>query len=181
MTWANLITLGRLLSAPLVVWLIFTDDAIRAFWTTLAAGFSDILDGLVARLFNTGSVVGAYLDPLADKILLISLYVSLAYEGSIPLWLVICVVLRDILILSGVLLIWILGRQIKIQPIFISKINTFFQILSVVCVLAANAYGFMASIFSSHVLLALFSFTALTTFLSTLGYIKLLAKTLHDH
>ena len=181
MTWANVITMGRLLSAPLVVWFILSDDAVKAFWTTLAAGLSDILDGLVARFFNTGSIIGAYLDPLADKVLLISLYISLAYEGRLPLWLVILVIFRDILILSGVLLIWTLGRHIKIQPIFISKVNTFFQILTVVCVLAANAYDCLSSIFSSNILLALFAFTALTTLLSALGYIKLLVKTLHDH
>ncbi|MGI4850744.1 MAG: CDP-alcohol phosphatidyltransferase family protein [Janthinobacterium lividum] len=181
MTWANFITLGRLFSAPLIVWLIFTDEAVKAFWITLVAGFSDILDGLVARLFKVDSVIGAYLDPLADKVLLVSIYISLALKGMIPLWLVIAVVFRDILILGGVLLIWGLGRQIKIQPLFISKINTFFQIISVVFILAVNAYNNLTSIFSLNVLMMLFYLTAITTFLSALGYIKLLAKTLNDH
>ena len=181
MTWANFITLGRLFSAPLIVWFIFTDEAVKAFWITLVAGFSDILDGLVARLFKVDSVIGAYLDPLADKVLLISIYISLALKGMIPLWLVISVVFRDILILGGVLLIWGLGRQIKVQPLFISKINTFFQIVSVVYILALNAYPGSTVILSQNLVLVLFYLTAVTTFLSALGYIKLLAKTLNDH
>ena len=181
MTWANFITIGRLFSAPLIVWLIFTDEASKAFWITLIAGFTDILDGLVARLLKVDSIIGTYLDPLADKILLISIFVSLALKDLVPLWLVISVVFRDILILGGVLLIWGLGRRIDIKPLFISKINTFFQIITVVCALAINAYYGLSFILSYDLLFALFYITALTTFLSTLGYIKLLAKTLNDH
>lgn len=174
MTWPNFITLGRIFSVPLIVWLILTGDYRQAFWITLIAGLSDILDGLLARTLKVYSLLGAYLDPFADKLLLLGAFIALSVKFLIPLWLVILVVFRDILILGGVILLWGMKKKFQIKPLMISKVNTFFQITIVVAVLAQEAY----SLLTLEILAALFSLTALTTFLSAGGYIKVLGRTL---
>lgn len=174
MTWPNFITLGRLLSVPLIVWLILTGDYREAFWITLIAGLSDILDGLLARTLKVYSQLGAYLDPFADKLLLVGGFIALSVKSLIPLWLVILVVFRDILILGGVILLWGIKKKFQIKPLMISKINTFFQMSVVVAVLAHEAYH----ILKPEILMALFFLTALTTFLSAGGYISVLGRTL---
>src|SRR4051794_32477084 len=86
--------------------------------------------------------LGAYLDPLADKVLIVSIYVTLGITAVIPLWVVILVVSRDFLILGGILLSWIVGRPIAIRPHMISKLNTAMQIVFAGLVLASHGYGF---------------------------------------
>ena len=101
MNLANLITLARLISVPVVVWAILADEMALAFAIFVAAGVSDAVDGFIAKHFHTESVFGSYLDPLADKALLMSVYIALGHEGYLPMWLVILVVFRDILIIGG--------------------------------------------------------------------------------
>ena len=96
---ANLITLGRLLAVPLVVWLILSGDYTLTFWVFAAASVSDAIDGYVAKHFDQRSDLGALLDPIADKTLIVSLFVTLGLAGDLPTWLVILVVFRDLLIM----------------------------------------------------------------------------------
>lgn len=132
----NLITLARLLSVPVTVYLILQDYFAAAFWIFLAAGLSDAVDGLVAKHFRVTSLVGSFLDPLADKALLMAVYVALGSLGHIPLWLVILIVFRDLLIIGGALLFQTLTHSLKMEPLFISKVNTVAQITLAGIVLA---------------------------------------------
>lgn len=137
----NLISLGRLLAAPLAVWLILDDRYGTAFWIFVAAGLSDAIDGFIAKRFGARTVIGAFLDPLADKALLISVYVSLGYREQMVLWLVILVVFRDVLIIGGALLYRLVTNSLTMQPMFISKINTTLQIALAALLLAKLGLG----------------------------------------
>src|SRR5437763_6265642 len=106
----NLITLARILLVPVVVWAIASNQMLFAFLLFVAAGISDAVDGFLAKRFGMTSELGAYLDPLADKVLIVSIYVSLGFVGAIPLWLVILVVSRDIMIVGAILLSWLIDR-----------------------------------------------------------------------
>lgn len=125
---ANLITLARLLSVPLAVWLILSGHLTAAFWLFVAAGISDAVDGFIAKRFHQRTTIGALMDPLADKALLVSVYVTLGIAGHLPNWLVILVVFRDILIVGGFLLLQTTAHAVHAQPLLISKINTALQI-----------------------------------------------------
>ncbi len=120
----NLITLGRLLSVPVVVYLIMFDYLAAAFWVFLAAGVSDAVDGFIAKRFAATSNVGAYLDPLADKTLLVAVYVTLGNMEHIAVWLVILIVFRDLLIIGGAILVQTLTQSLKMEPLLVSKVNT---------------------------------------------------------
>lgn len=140
MTIPNLITIGRLFLVPLTIWLLVSGEPALAFWVFIVAGISDGVDGFIARQFNQRSRLGTYLDPLADKALLVSIYVTFAILGELPVWLAILVVSRDLLIVSGVLLSGMLGRPIPMSPRIISKANTVAQILLASIVLADQAF-----------------------------------------
>ncbi|HZP78061.1 MAG TPA: CDP-alcohol phosphatidyltransferase family protein [Pseudolabrys sp.] len=144
MSIPNLITLGRILLVPVVVWAISSGQMLIAFVLFLAAGVSDAVDGYLAKRFRMTTELGAYLDPLADKALIVSIYVSLALTEAIPRWLVILVVSRDIMILGAVILSWVLDNPIKIKPLLVSKLNTVAQILYACLVLAALGLKFEA-------------------------------------
>lgn len=137
----NSLTLARIIAVPFVVWLIISDEMTAAFILFLLAGVSDAADGFLAKRFGWHTVLGAYLDPIADKALLVSIYVTLGFSGHLPVWLVIAVVSRDVLIIGAFLLSWILGRPVEVQPILISKVNTFFQIVLAGLVLAELGVG----------------------------------------
>jgi cardiolipin synthase (CMP-forming) len=136
MSLPNIISLGRLLSVPLAIYLILINALDWAFWLFVAAGVSDALDGFIARVFRARTALGGYLDPLADKALLVSVYIALGHNGYMPVWLVILVVFRDILIVGGVLLLYTLKESFAIQPSAISKVNTAVQIAFAAVVLA---------------------------------------------
>src|SRR5262245_53743519 len=100
----NLISLARLLAVPLAIWLILQDRYGVAFWVFAAAGASDALDGFIAKQFGLRTVIGGFLDPLADKALLMSVYVALGYRDQVDPWLVILIVSRDVLVSRGAIL-----------------------------------------------------------------------------
>jgi cardiolipin synthase (CMP-forming) len=137
----NLISLARLVLAPLTVWLIMIGQAEPAFWLLLVAGASDAVDGALARWLKARSLLGSYLDPIADKALLIGVFCALGYQTVLPLWLVVLVVSRDLFLLGGVLLLQMLRPGAgTIQPVLISKANTAAQIL--LAMLALGVTGF---------------------------------------
>jgi cardiolipin synthase len=137
----NSLTLGRIVLVPLIVWLIITHEMTAAFLLFLLAGFSDAADGFLAKRFGWRSELGAYLDPIADKALLVSIYVTLGFAGHLPAWLVIAVVSRDILIVGAVVLSWMLSRPVSMHPLLISKANTLAQIVLAGLVLAELGIG----------------------------------------
>jgi cardiolipin synthase (CMP-forming) len=132
----NIITIIRLLMVPMVVYLIVTGEFLWAFWLFVVAGISDGVDGFIAKRFEAETELGAYLDPVADKALLVSIYLSLGAFGEMPLWLVILVASRDAFILLAVILSWMLSHPVSIQPLMISKANTTGQIVLAAVVLA---------------------------------------------
>ena len=157
------------MSVPVIFWLLLNDHPQIAFYVFLAAGVSDGVDGYLAKRFKWTSELGAYLDPLADKILIVSIYIALAVSAQIPLWLVIAVVSRDILILLAVLLSWLVDRPFVIKPLTISKINTAAQLILATTVLGDNAFGLGLGITRE----ALVWITGISTVLSLAAYLQL--------
>lgn len=163
----NLITLARLLAVPVTVYLILLGELVPAFWIFFAAGISDAVDGLIAKRLNLVSEIGAYLDPLADKALLMGVFVTLGYVGQVPIWLVILIVFRDLLIVGGAILFQTLTHSLQVQPLFISKVNTAAQITLAAVVLARPALG----VALDEVPEILTLIVAMTTFLSGAAYV----------
>jgi cardiolipin synthase (CMP-forming) len=150
-----------------VVWAIAAGEMRVAFLLFLVAGLSDLVDGYLAKRFNMATELGAYLDPLADKAMIVSIYVTLGIAGAIPRWLVILVVSRDIMIVSAVILSWLVDRPVTLRPLTVSKLNTVAQILLALVVLASLAFSFDA-VWVIHGLTAL---VALLTFASVALYV----------
>lgn len=138
----NLITIGRLVLVPFVVAMIVQKDWDLAFFAFVLAGISDAVDGFIARRFDLRSDLGAYLDAIADKALLVSIYVTLAIVGVIPSWLAIVVVSRDIMIVGAIVLSWLMDNPVPIRPLFLSKLNTTAQIAFAALILGASAFDF---------------------------------------
>jgi cardiolipin synthase len=138
----NLITLARILLVPVVVWTIASGRMDVAFLLFAAAAVSDAVDGFLAKRFGMKTELGAYLDPLADKVLIVSIYVTLGITAVIPLWIVILVVSRDIMIVGAIILSWLVGRPVQIRPHVVSKINTGMQIVFAALVLASHGFDF---------------------------------------
>ncbi len=142
----NLITLARILSVPIMVWAISSGEMLFAFILFVIAGLSDAVDGYLAKRLDMASELGAYLDPIADKALIVSIYVTLGISGAVPRPLVILVVSRDIMIVGAVMLAWLLGKPIAAKPLMVSKINTAAQIGFAGLVLAALGFDFDAGL-----------------------------------
>ena len=164
----NFITLARVLSVPVIFWLLVDGNSKLAFFVFLFAGISDAVDGYLAKRFNWTTELGAYLDPLADKLLIVSIYIALGVSFKLPLWLVIAVVSRDILILLAVLLSWLLDRPVHIKPLAVSKLNTAAQIILAATVLADD--GFSLGLETTRTLLVWI--TAASTVLSLVAYLR---------
>jgi len=141
-TIPNLISVGRLVLVPLTIDALLAGRYDVAFWVFLIAAASDGIDGWIARRFDQRSELGAYLDPIADKALVVSIFVTLAVVGVVPVWLTILVVSRDVLIVGGVMLSWMLSAGVAIRPLLVSKANTMAQIAFAAMVLSAGAFGF---------------------------------------
>jgi cardiolipin synthase (CMP-forming) len=164
----NLITLGRILLVPVVVWAIYSGAMWIAFVLFLAAGVSDAVDGFLAKRFDMASELGAYLDPLADKALIVSIYVTLGIKEVIPGWLVILVVSRDIMIVGAVMLSWVLGSPVLMKPLLVSKLNTVAQIVFACVVLGSLGFGIEAH----GLMIVLMVVVAALTLLSVAAYVR---------
>lgn len=167
MSIPNLITLGRILLVPVMVWAIASGEMRIACLLFLAAGLSDAIDGYLAKRFNMTTELGAYLDPLADKTMIVSIYVSLGITGAIPRWLVILVVSRDIMIVGAIMLSWLIGRPLAVKPLMVSKLNTVAQIVFAGLLLASLGFNFQAD----FLLVTLMALVAVLTLLSVGFYV----------
>jgi cardiolipin synthase (CMP-forming) len=132
----NFITVGRVILVPVVFWLLVSGRVQAAFFTFVVAGISDGVDGYLAKRYGWTTELGAYLDPLADKLLLVSIFVAMGVLGELPSWLVIGVVSRDILIVAAIMLSWLMDNPVRIRPLAVSKINTAAQLVLASTVLA---------------------------------------------
>jgi cardiolipin synthase len=140
-TVPNVITFARLCVVPIAVWFVLEQGLTAAFYLFVAAGASDAIDGWLARRNGGGNAVGAVLDPVADKALLVSMYVTLAAVNELPDWLAILVVFRDLVIVGGVIVLSVLDMPVVIRPLYISKLNTVLQITLVAITLLLAGYG----------------------------------------
>jgi len=166
----NIVTFARLCAVPLACWLVLERRMAEAFWLFVAAGLSDALDGWLARRYG-GNSVGAVLDPVADKALLVTMYVTLAVAGVLPNWLTILVVFRDVLIVGGIVVLSVLGNAVAIRPLYISKANTALQIL-LIGVALESGLGIGSPVLTQ----ALIWSVALTTLVSGSAYVLKAAR-----
>lgn len=167
LTLPNVVTFGRLCAVPMAVWAVMEHRFALAFYLFLAAGLSDAVDGWLARRNGGGNTVGALLDPVADKALLVSMYVTLAAVDVLPDWLAILVVFRDIVIVGGVVVLSLLGQSVMIRPLYISKLNTVLQIALVAVALLLAGFDLTAPMF----VVALGWVVASTTLASGASYV----------
>ncbi len=174
-TIPNILTLLRILLTPLFVILLLRDQFGFALLVFSIAGISDGLDGFLARHLNQRTELGAFLDPVADKILLISAFVCLAVLGVIPDWLAVIVISRDILIVLGIAILTIREKEYEIKPTMVSKATTTVQIIMViVSLLGENLYGF------AGIRTPLMWITAVLTTISGLHYMMMGMNILQD-
>ncbi len=146
MTIPNLISTLRIILVPIFIIYLIQDKFLGAIAVFILAGVSDGLDGFLARLLNQKSRLGTFLDPLADKFLLVAAFVVLAVCGYIPASLTVVVITRDILILLGVLILFLYKQDIQINPSIVSKITTCLQLTTVFLVLVHNHYHIFSTV-----------------------------------
>ncbi len=138
MNLPNILTLIRVLLIPVFVIFIINKLFGWAFFTFAVAGITDGIDGLMARITHQRTELGAYLDPIADKLLLFSAFISLAIIEMVPSWLVVIILTRDVIILVGFLVMLLISYHPKINPSLLSKATTVFQIVTILLVLMAG-------------------------------------------
>jgi cardiolipin synthase (CMP-forming) len=174
----NFISLLRLFASPFVAWLLYTNSYRAALFVLLAAGLTDWLDGYTARKLHANDHfgqtraherLGVILDPLADKVLLVVVFVAMGLLGLLPFWLFMLVVGRDLVIVTGSLLLRLLRNRREFVPSLLGKVSTFFQILIALLavVYAAFPHPFIGWLKDTGVLL-----TAIFTLLSGLDYVR---------
>ncbi|MFQ5643221.1 MAG: CDP-alcohol phosphatidyltransferase family protein [Thiogranum sp.] len=137
----NLITVGRILLVAPVAWALMAEEYPVALILFFVAGVSDAVDGFLAKRFGWASRLGALLDPLADKFLLVTCYAVLTWNGLLPVWLLLLVLARDLLIVGGAVVYNFRIERLEADPTLISKLNTLLQILLVLLVIIYQATG----------------------------------------
>jgi len=173
----NLITLGRILLVPMIVWAIASNQMTVAFVLFVVAGVSDAVDGFLAKHFDMATDLGAMLDPIADKALLVSIYVALGITGDIPRWLVILVVSRDLMIVGAMILSGLLDNPMPVKPLMVSKLNTVAQVSFAALVLASLGFGFKAGPYDAILMGLVTVFTLLSISFYLVEWIRHLGTT----
>lgn len=160
----NILTVFRILLVPVFLYFILTGEYHIAAAVFITAGVTDGVDGFIARRYNARTRFGAALDPFADKFLLVSAYIALAAKGFIPIWLMVPVIIKDSILLTGVTALKTVGREVKIVPSIFGKMTTVFQIATVIyAMLVAD---------SGAVFMALAAFTAIITIYTGIDYVR---------
>lgn len=172
MNLPNLITLARLFCVPLIISLILSHQLMAAFIVFTIAGISDGLDGFLARIFKARTTFGAYLDPIADKALLVGVYAALGHTGLVEIWVVVLVIFRDFLIIGGTILLFLFKNNVEMKPLMISKANTVIQLFYALFILGQADVLFNCPLLNSY----LGYLVAFTTMLSGGIYARLALK-----
>ena len=163
----NLLTLLRIILVPVFVIFLIQGAFFRALLVFIVAGLSDALDGFLARILHQQTILGAYLDPIADKALLASSFITLSILHIIPSWVSVIVISRDFVILLGISVLSIMSIDIKIRPTFVSKITTALQLSTVLLALSGRCWpGALHELW----FLILYWSTVLFTVISGLNY-----------
>jgi len=158
------------MAVPVTVWLILNNFILAAFGLFVVAGVSDAIDGFLAKRWNQVTEFGKYLDPLADKALLVSIYITLGVQGHLESWLVIMVVFRDLMIVGAVILYQTMVVRLEMNPLVISKLNTVAQIILAALVLGSKGLNLDAGIFFDLMV----GIVAVTTLISGLSYFSVI-------
>jgi cardiolipin synthase (CMP-forming) len=165
----NTLTLARILAVPLFLSLLVEGENDWALTVFIAAGVTDAIDGMIARMWRMRTELGAHMDPLADKLLVVSSFIALGIMGLVPRPLMIVVITRDVVILGGFLLTAaIVGKSMEMKPSIWGKLTTFTQLLSVTLALVDLAQWFDVP---TIVLNAVFIATGIASFISGSGYV----------
>jgi cardiolipin synthase len=175
MNLPNIMTLARVLLIPVFVILIINKSFEWALITFATAGITDGIDGLIARITHQRTELGAYLDPIADKLLLIAAFLTLAIIEILPSWLAVIVITRDVIILVGFLVMILTNYHPKINPSLVSKVTTVFQISTILLALMAG----YSSAFNKLSTIAIYG-SALFTILSGSHYIYVGTRILNE-
>ncbi|HPD55670.1 MAG TPA: CDP-diacylglycerol--glycerol-3-phosphate 3-phosphatidyltransferase [Smithellaceae bacterium] len=164
----NFLSVLRIVLVPVIIIFLLQEMYLEALVTFGIAGLTDVLDGVIARAFNRQTTVGAFIDPLADKLLLSSMYITLAIIGLIPSWLTVLVISRDFIITLGILVLYMMSVKYEMKPAFISKVTTVLQIATI---LFALLYQFIGHLISYKWVEIFFWITAAFTIASGFTYI----------
>lgn len=168
MNLPNLLTVLRILLIPVFVYLILVHQNLWALLVFAAAGFTDGLDGYIARVYDLKTRIGAFLDPLADKLLLLTSYILLARLDRLPLWLTGVVVSRDMVILSGILCLFMTKKKVDFSPSFLGKVTTFVQWATILAVLGSDFFPAV-----TRIILPLYGVNLAVTLISLIHYLYL--------
>ncbi|MGD8483957.1 MAG: CDP-alcohol phosphatidyltransferase family protein [Thioalkalispiraceae bacterium] len=172
----NLISIIRIILVWPVVEGLLEGDYEMAWWLFLIAGISDGVDGYLARRFNWRTELGAMLDPIGDKLLMVCSYLVLGWLAQLPLWLVALVIIRDVVIVVGTLVYQRITGDKVIQPLYVSKVNTVVQILLVVAVIYSLAFWVLPGV----LIQILIFLTAVTTIVSGTSYVVVWSRKIRD-
>ncbi len=165
---ANLLTFGRLLAVPLFIWLMVDGDRGWALVVFGLAAITDWLDGFLARRFNLRTALGVFIDPLADKLLILSAFVVCTRQGQVPLWLTLMAFARELLVAGGYTLLAVVARMTEVRSSFWGKAGTLAQFFALAGVLAGWTLG--APETWSRVLLGALGLAVLFNFVTGLDY-----------
>jgi cardiolipin synthase len=138
----NFLSLLRIILVPVIVIFLIQDEYLKALIVFVIAGITDALDGALARMLNKQTELGAFLDPLADKILLSTSFIALSIFGLIPGWLTVIVISRDLIILIGIMTLSMMSVTYEIKPVFVSKITTALQIGAIFLAMVLKSFTF---------------------------------------
>lgn len=174
----NLLTLTRIVLVPVIVILLIQSSFFKAMVVFVIAGITDGLDGLLARVLNQRTVLGAYLDPLADKALILTSFVTLSVLGVVPSWLSVIVISRDLIILVGISILVIMDIPFDVKPTFISKVTTTFQLLTIFMVMMFLGFAIDFRIHAVDDII--YWLTALLTMASGFNYIVIGLKMMNN-
>tara|TARA_B100000768_G_scaffold171419_1_gene178711 strand:- start:1856 stop:2404 length:549 start_codon:yes stop_codon:yes gene_type:complete len=172
----NILSLVRIILVPLILWLLIQDLYIISAIIITMVGLTDYFDGYLARKYNSESLVGFYLDAIADKVLIITIYLVLGIKLLLPTYLIILIIFREALVSGAYLLKFLLDLKFNLKPILISKINTFLQIALIVfvCLLTINQLNQSEEVI--FVRDSLIAIVTITTIVSSLIYIIIWLK-----
>ena len=172
----NILSLVRIILVPLILWLLIQDLYIISAIIITMVGLTDYFDGYLARKYNSESLLGFYLDAIADKVLIITIYLILGIKLLLPTYLIILIIFREALVSGAYLLKFLLDLKFNLKPILISKINTFLQIALIifVCFLTVNQLNQSEEVI--FVRDSLIAIVTITTIVSSLIYIIIWLK-----
>ncbi|PIE83007.1 MAG: CDP-alcohol phosphatidyltransferase [Candidatus Contendobacter odensis] len=163
----NLITFLRIVLVAPFLWLLLDESYGGALLIFVIAGLSDALDGFLAKHYGWTSELGGVLDPLADKLLLLGAIIVLGWLKVLPVWLVVLIVFRDVVIVAGAIGYHILIERFQAEPLILSKLNTFVQLGLVFMMITHHSLlGLPEGLINGLIIL-----TALTTTWSGIAYV----------